>query len=86
MRLLYTLCWISICLGVILMVATLAYDILVLDILVTDSSRTANQVQRDTRLVLSGAGITVFSALAGMIVGLFVKSPPVTTESPAAKS
>ncbi len=38
-----------------------------------ENARIAADVERDTWLILSGAGITTFSALTGMIVGGFVK-------------
>ena len=57
MKLLYTICWLMICLGVILMVGTLAYDILILEVLSIENSRTIGEVERDTRLFLSGAAI-----------------------------
>jgi len=71
-----------ICLGILVMVGTLAYDILVLEVHSNENSRTVDEVQRDTRLFLTGAAITAFSALSGMIVGLFVKDPPETSNSP----
>ena len=73
MKLLYTFCWLMICSGILLIIGTLAYDILVLDTLSIENARTADEVKRDTWLILTGAGIVACGALGGMIVGLFVK-------------
>jgi hypothetical protein len=73
MSLLYTLCWLMICIGVLLIFGTLSYDVLFLNTFSVENARTAADVKRDTWLILSGAGITTFSALTGMIVGCFVK-------------
>lgn len=75
MNLLYTLCWVMICIGVLLIFGTLSYDVLFLNTFSAENARTAAEVERDTWLILSGAGITTFSALTGMIVGFFVKPP-----------
>lgn len=74
MKLLYTLCWVMICIGIILIIGTLAYDILYLDTLTIENARSSAEVKRDTVLILTGAAITLCSALSGIIVGFFVKS------------
>ena len=48
MRLLYTLCWLMICLGIFMIFGTLGYDIPILDTLTIENARTATEVQRDT--------------------------------------
>ncbi|MGI9443952.1 MAG: hypothetical protein ACR2N1_15895 [Rubripirellula sp.] len=83
MNLLYTLCWLMICVGVLLIVGTLSYDVLFLNTFSVENARTAADVERDTWLILSGAGITTFSALTGMIVGCFVK--PTVASAPNAE-
>ena len=79
---LYTLCWLMICIGVSLIFGTLGYDVLVLETLTIENARTANEIRRDTWLILTGAGITTASALAGMIVGLFLKPTVTLTSTP----
>lgn len=83
MNLLYTLCWLMICVGVLLIFGTLSYDVLFLNTFSVENARTAADVERDTWLILSGAGITTFSALTGMIVGCFVK--PTVASAPNAE-
>ena len=73
MILLYTFCWLMICSGILLIIGTLAYDILILDTLIIENARTAAEVKRDTWLILSGAGIVACGAVGGIIVGVFVK-------------
>lgn len=62
-----------ICIGVLLIFGTLSYDVQFLNTLSAESTRTAADVERDTWLILTGAGTTTFSAITGMIVGCFVK-------------
>ncbi len=62
-----------ICIGVLLSFVSLSYDVLFLNTFSVENARTAADVERDTWLILSGAGTTTFSALTGMIVGCFVK-------------
>ncbi len=73
MKLLYTFCWLMICSGILLIIGTLAYDILALDTLSIENARTADEVKRDTWLILTGAGTVACGALGGLIIGLFVK-------------
>ena len=54
MKLLYTLCWVMICIGIILIIGTLAYDILYLDTLTIENARSSAEVKRNTVLILTG--------------------------------